>query len=133
MEQNIDHNNNPRANKRLTLGIILLAIGSIYLISQLAGFILPHWLFSWPMWLIIIGVALGAKNNYRHPGAFVLIILGILCLVNVIAGYHLIIFWPLVLIAFGIRLVFFRDSHWCRSRWERRNQWRHHADYRDTL
>ncbi|MBW4888735.1 hypothetical protein KXQ82_03375 [Mucilaginibacter sp. HMF5004] len=130
MENYTEHT--PRNNRRTTLGIILLAVGGIYLLNQLVGFILPFWLFSWPMWLIVIGLAIGAKHNFRHPAAIILMVVGGLSLINVIAGYHLIVFWPLVLIAIGIRMVFFKDGHWQRHRWEHRNQW-HNTDYRDSL
>jgi hypothetical protein len=134
MENNIQPNT-PRGNRNVTLGVILLAIGGIYLLNQIAGFILPYWLFSWPMLLMAIGFAIGVKHNFRRPGAFILVAIGAVGLTNMIVGYHLIVLWPLIFIAIGIRMVFFKDSHWCHSRWERRNQWRQHpyTDYKDQL
>lgn len=132
MENNIQHN--PHSNRRTTLGIILLAVGCIYLLNQVAGFILPFWLFSWPMWMIALGVITGIRYNFRKPWSVLLIAIGGIFLANMIFGFHYLLFWPFILIAIGIRMVFFKDDHWRRDRWERRDQWSQtHTDYRDTL
>jgi hypothetical protein len=134
MDNNIQYNNS-NGNRRTTLGIILVVLGGIFLINQFAGFVLPYWLFSWPMWMIAAGVISGVRHNFRKPWSITLIVIGSIFLANMALGFNYVLFWPLVLIAIGVRMVFFRDSHWCRDRWERRNQWSQqaHTDYRDTL
>lgn len=130
MENNIQYNA-PHNNRRFTFGIILLALGGLFLINQFAGFILPYWLFSWPMWMIAAGVISGARHNFRKPWSIMLIVIGGIFLANMILGFHYMLFWPLIMIAFGVRMIFFNDRHWIRDRWEHRGQ--SHTDYRDSI
>lgn len=37
---------------------------------------LPHWLFSWKMFLIALGLFLGFKHGFKGPAWFILILLG---------------------------------------------------------
>jgi hypothetical protein len=131
MENYIEHK---KHSNRFTVGVILLIVGVIYLLNELTAYTLPYWLFSWPMWMIVAGVITGTRNNFRKPWSIMLIVIGSIFLVNMILGFHYILFWPLMLIVIGVRMVFFKDSHWCNGRWERRNEWQQtHTDNRDTL
>ncbi|HWZ14927.1 MAG TPA: DUF5668 domain-containing protein [Mucilaginibacter sp.] len=58
---------NYKHNGRTMAGIIILIIGGMLLIDQLDLFFIPHWLFSWPMWLIGYGLYMGGKYNFRKP------------------------------------------------------------------
>ena len=53
-------------------GIILLAIGGILLARQV-GADLPSWLFTWPMILIVVGLFVAIKTNFRDFGWIFLI------------------------------------------------------------
>src|SRR5271154_5343229 len=66
METIIENPNKPH-NGRTMAGVIILIIGGILLINQLDLFFIPHWLFSWPMWIIAYGVYMGGKYNFRKP------------------------------------------------------------------
>ena len=66
METIIENANSPK-NGRVVAGIIILAIGSILLINQFSLFFIPHWLFSWPMWVIAYGIYLGGKYDFKKP------------------------------------------------------------------
>ena len=48
-------------------GIILLVIGGI-LFARQTGVEFPSWLFTWPMILIIVGLFVGLKTNFRDFG-----------------------------------------------------------------
>jgi hypothetical protein len=63
-------------NGKIVAGIIILVIGSILLIQQFNFFFFPHWLFSWPMWMIGYGVYIGAKHNFRKAIWLWLVVLG---------------------------------------------------------
>ena len=54
-------------NGKVIAGIIVLAIGCMLLVRQMDWFFFPHWLFSWPMWMIGYGVYVGAKHNFAKP------------------------------------------------------------------
>ena len=75
METIIENPNKPH-NGRTMAGIIILIIGGILLINQLDLFFLPHWLFSWPMWIIAYGVYMGGKYNFRKPIWIWMVVLG---------------------------------------------------------
>jgi len=123
MENNIEYRK-PYHKNRLTFGIILLGIGIIYLLNQVTFFSLPFWLFSWPMWMIVIGFAIGVKHNFSKPGAIMMMAIGGIFLANMALGFHYMIFWPLMLIGAGVYMVFVKGSKWDHDQWVRRNQWR---------
>lgn len=116
MSDNIGYPNNPRNGKALA-GIILLAVGCVLLFRQFDFFFIPHWLFSWPMWLIFWGLFVGAKSNFHKPSSFFLILLGVVFLINDnIHGADGII-WPLAIISFGLWMILRRHSHFDKARW----------------
>ncbi len=73
-------NKRPGSGKQWA-GLILVILGVIFLIRSIGGYI-PHWLTSWPMILIVLGIFSGVRNNFRNAGAFILIILGTVFLVG---------------------------------------------------
>ena len=104
METNL---NNPKQshNGRTVAGLIILVIGGMLLIDQLDLFFIPHWLFSWPMWLIGYGLYMGAKYNFRKPVWAVLIFIGVAFLFseNIDNANHII--WPIGIIGAGVWMV----------------------------
>ncbi|MEO5500098.1 MAG: DUF5668 domain-containing protein, partial [Ginsengibacter sp.] len=78
----VNENDSPHyRNSRIGSGLILLAAGLLLLASKL-GAPIPGWLFTWPMILILVGIVSGVKNNFQNPGAFILIILGFVFLMD---------------------------------------------------
>jgi len=123
MSNQIQHDER-RRNNRAMAGIILIAAGALYLLNQLSFFFLPYWIFSWPMIMIVIGLAIGFRNNFRSGGWFFMVVIGGIFLLNYIPGVHAFYFWPVFLIAVGIRMLFFKDHHHCYGRWDRRHDWK---------
>jgi predicted membrane protein len=124
MSDNIEYNNSPRNGKAL-VGIILLAVGTMLLLRQFSFFFIPHWIFSFPMVLIVLGLFLGARNNFHKPGSILLILLGIVLLINDnVEGSHDIV-WPLAIIVFGAWLILRRHSHFDKDYWKQHygNKW----------
>lgn len=88
-------------------GVFLLLIGIAALVRNYVPDL--NWLFSWPMFLIALGIFIGLKNNFEGPSWLILIIVG---------GYFLTtryfridyeirkLLWPFALIALGAYLVF---------------------------
>lgn len=72
--------NNP-GSSRIVSGLLLLAAG-LLLFAYKMGAPIPGWLFTWPMILILIGVVSGFKSDFRNPGAFVLIAIGSVFLID---------------------------------------------------
>lgn len=121
MSINIDPNyRDPRSNKVLA-GSILLVVGVIILVHQFNFYFFPFWLFRWPMWLIVFGIYSGVKHNFRNSTWLVLLFLGVFFLMDDIFP-HIHVwgnFWPIILIAIGVKMISSRNQPWStKGRWE---------------
>lgn len=114
-----------KENSRETLALVLIGIGLFWILKQTGVFHhfnffyfdnifrpirhaiqgVGHFIFSWPMILIIIGAVLLAGK--RSGGLVLLIIGGIFLLPKLIfiSGATILILFPIILIALGIALV----------------------------
>jgi len=103
------NSSNQKSGKAL-VGLVLLGLGFILLLRTLDIFFIPSWIFSWPVFLILIGVFIGSRQGYDRPSAFMPIAIGALFLSNkVIPGMELSrFFWPFLIIGLGTWLVFGR-------------------------
>lgn len=110
MSDDIGYTKNPRNGKALA-GVILLIAGIILLFRQFDFFFIPHWLFTFPMLLIGIGLFIGAKSNFHKPVAFILILIGVILLINqnIDGASHFI--WPVGIIVFGLWLILRRNGN----------------------
>lgn len=111
-------------NSRLVFAIVLIAIGLIWILRKLGIYfnfhisisellfpikslihILPPFIFSWPMILIIVGLILLAG---KRSGGVVLIIVGgffILPKIFVLPGLTISFLIPVILVALGVAMV----------------------------
>ncbi|OKL41025.1 LiaF transmembrane domain-containing protein [Pontibacter flavimaris] len=89
---------------KVMAGLLLIAVGVVVLASKLHIFFLPGWMFSWQMLLIVIGLFVGFRQNFRKSGWLVLVLIGTVFLINdLVAGFNLrIYFWPILLIGIGL-------------------------------
>ena len=110
MSNNINDLNHTPKNK-VFAGVILLAVGAVLLIKQLNFFFFPNWLISWPMLLIVWGLYTGAKNNYRKPLWFILVIAGVgFLLDDIFPSFDMgAVVWPVLLISFGLWIIMKRN------------------------
>lgn len=60
---------------RILAGVVLVAIG-VVLFADKMGVLLPHWLLTWPMLLIVIGLYTGIKHNFRNATWIILVFVG---------------------------------------------------------
>lgn len=102
---------NNKSGKAL-VGLILLGIGCILLLRTLDIYFIPSWLFSWPVFMIIIGCFIGSRQGFNRPAAFIPIIIGVIFLSNrIIPDMNLNrFFWPFLIIAFGIWMILGRKN-----------------------
>ncbi|HZY36383.1 MAG TPA: DUF5668 domain-containing protein [Mucilaginibacter sp.] len=130
MDNNIQQPNPPR-NGRALAGIVLLVVGAALLLKQFDYFLIPHWLFDWPMWLIFAGLFIGSRTNFQRPSSIILIVLGVVLLISHNVRNSEDIVWPLAIIAFGLWMIMRRHSPTNKDYWNRKYQnkwdWRFHT------
>jgi len=117
---------NKRDNNRAFLGLFLVGLGAIYLLRQLDFFFFPSWLFSWPMILIVVGIASGIKHNWRNTGAYVMIAIGSMFLLGHVLAISICYFWPLILIVIGVRMLFGKNYWHDNGYWESKTDYHNH-------
>jgi predicted membrane protein len=97
---------NQKSGKTI-VGLILLGLGFILLFRTLDLFFIPSWIFSWPVFLIVIGIFIGKRQGFNRPSAFMPIVIGVIFLINkILPDEHLgRFFWPLLIIGFGAWMI----------------------------
>lgn len=102
----VEDSRNPRSNKAIG-GLVIVAVGGFLLARQL-GVDLPNWLFSWPMFLIAIGIYVGAKQNFKDLGWLIPVAIGVVFIADdYLLDYQLKkLFWPVLIIIVGLVMIF---------------------------
>lgn len=102
---------NQKSGKAL-VGLILLGLGFVLLLKSLDLYFIPGWIFSWPVFLIIIGVFIGSRQGYDRPSAYMPLAIGVLFLSNkILPDLELSrFFWPFIIIGIGAYLIFGRKN-----------------------
>ncbi|WP_143305221.1 LiaF transmembrane domain-containing protein [Chitinophaga vietnamensis] len=123
--------NDVTVNKRRGRGLggaILVLIGLGLLLRQLPLDI-PDWMFSWQMILIVVGLFVGYKHNFKGGGWLSMVLVGGVFLVGDIFDwpYNSAQFiWPVVLIIIGIVILLKRDTYSWSDRykkWDKHQKW----------
>jgi predicted membrane protein len=107
-----------RERNKIVAGIIIVGVGIALLLRNM-GFLLPPWLFTWPMILILVGIYSGIKHNFRNNSWIILTGIGVFFLIDkFIPTLHLEpYFWPLVIIGIGLLYIIVpRKRSWVRWR-----------------
>ena len=87
-------------------GVVLIVVGSLLLAREM-GLLVPHWIFSWPMIPIAVGLYIGARHSFATGGWLIPIVVGVFFLVNNeflnsdLRQY----FWPVFIITMGLLMV----------------------------
>lgn len=94
---------------RVIGGIVVLMVGLAILARQ-AGLDLPYWLFSWPMILVVVGLYIGGRDNFRPGGWMAVVVVGAVFLADDVFDYLDLdiarYFWPSIIIAIGLYMIF---------------------------
>ena len=128
MEQNENdkHQFGGAKGTRIWSGVILLLAGVLLLCYKM-GAPVPGWVFTWPVLLIAIGILTGIKSRFHNPGAFIMIVVGGIFLIDQTSpelNFHNYIL-PAILIGVGL-IYILRPGHSWGSRYKRK--W-HNVDY----
>lgn len=99
-------------------GVILFLAGAAYLAKEM-GVLFPEWLFTWQMFLIVLGLFVGVKHSFRNFGWIVLVGLGVaFMLEDYMPDMHVKVYlWPILIMALGLRMIF-RPHGRFNKRWE---------------
>jgi predicted membrane protein len=121
MSIDIENQKSPR-NGKMLVGLLLLILGIGFLFQQLDFFFIPNWLFSAPSWLIIWGLYMGAKQNFRNAFWLIMVLVGGAWLLSdIFPDYHIHnLVWPIALITFGIWLITKRKNTLEQNNWGRK-------------
>lgn len=122
-EQNVQRRQKFFSDNRWT-GLILLLVGGVLLLRQ-SGYPLPHWLFSWEMILITVGLVIGIRHGFKDFSWLLMILVGLVFLSDdIFAGLKLRAYAiPIIIIGVGL-LFFLSPKRMCggHNRWKRRRQ-----------
>jgi hypothetical protein len=108
---------------RLMGGLIIVVVGGVLLARQL-GVYLPYWFFNWEMLVIVVGIFVGAKHNFRTAHWLIPVVIGSALLINNhfydfdVSRY----FWPVFIIGIGLFMILRsrRSSGSFARQWEER-------------
>ncbi len=113
--ERIDDNRRNRFDKRVLFAIILILIGGLVLASNfhLIPYNIKHYIFSWKMILIVIGIISLASRQSVVTGVILIGIGTFFMLPDIFVldfNYHR-LFWPVLLIIIGLVLLFRRNLY----------------------
>jgi len=99
-------NNRNSHNNGVFTGLFLVIIGAGLFLNKI-NIGLPHWLFSWEVLLIFIGLYIGVKHEFRGPAWIVLVLIGGLSLQDEIFPWLSIkqYTWPIILVVAGLYII----------------------------
>lgn len=96
-----------RVNGNTWTGLLLLAVGGVLLLRQ-SGYPMPHWLFSWEMILIVVGLIIGVRNRFQDFSWLIMVIIGFVFLSDdIFPGIRLRQYAvPIIVISLGLLFIF---------------------------
>lgn len=114
---------------RVLSGLLVIGIGGIWLAKQ-AGVYFPHWVFTWQMLLVVIGLFIGLKHSFRGYGWLIIMAIG---------GVFMLEFnfpeinlrpyiWPSLIIFVGLLMIFKpkhkrrHKHHYWKDEWKKRQK-----------
>jgi len=121
------NNNKEMVNRsgKVWAGLFIVGLGALLLLRNF-GLYLPHWIFSWSTWLIVIGLFLGARHNFRNSGWFIMVLIGAyFTLEKIFREYDMAnIVFPIMLLALGLFLIVKpkRRNHFRKNKYRTRDR-----------
>ncbi|KQR71297.1 LiaF domain-containing protein [Pedobacter sp. Leaf176] len=79
--------NNITTNRsgRMLSGLVIVIIGLAFLLDNM-GFDIPHWVFSWHTFLLVIGIFVGVRRNFKGAGWLIMVLIGSYYTIDDITG-----------------------------------------------
>jgi hypothetical protein len=116
-------------NRKSLIGYVLLGLGAAILLKQTHLLFFPGWLISWPIALIVYGLYIGAKHDFKKSNWILFTMIGVIFLLPNIIPALGISLWPLLLIAIGVNFLIRRNHHWNGANWEKRTEDTNSSNY----
>lgn len=69
------------SQSHIWIGLFLVIVGVVYLLRRM-GFVFPEFVFTWQMFLIVLGIFIGFRKNFQGPAWLILILVGALFMAN---------------------------------------------------
>ncbi|MBO9570699.1 MAG: hypothetical protein J7497_00585 [Chitinophagaceae bacterium] len=112
MDQQQDTPKPRRYRGNIWMGCLFLLVGAVLLMRQ-AGYPFPHWLFSWQVTLITVGIFVGIKNRFRDFSWLIMILIGFVFLSDLVwPGMELRRYTaPIILLILGVFFLFAPKGH----------------------
>lgn len=87
-------------------GLVIVVVGTL-LLAREVGVYFPSWLFSWPMFLIVLGFYIGVRHHFKNPGFLIPMAIGTVFLIDRMVpdvSLHEYL-WPVVIIGVGLVMI----------------------------
>ena len=133
--KNVDYKNDIYRHNRsgkVMGGIIIVTLGVLLLLRQMGTLVFPYWVFTWPMFLIVLGLYLGARHSFSGGGWLILMLVGGVFLAQeifpdlAVSEYT----WPIVIIAVGLFMIVRPRRRWGRyhDKWSQKWESQYYQD-----
>lgn len=106
--KNQNFNPTHKRSGKVAGGVVLVVIGLLLLASKMQVFFFPSWVFTWQMFLIVLGIYLGFKHSFQKPSWLILVVIGGVFLLDDYLFFDLSLrrfFWPILVIGLGLWLI----------------------------
>ncbi len=105
---------------KVFVGIVVIVAGALLLMRQ-TGAEIPNWILSWPMILVVAGLAAGIKHGFKRVHPYVITLIGLLFLADRIYGSMELkpYIWPIVIMVVGLIIIF-------KPKRKHYKHWKHH-------
>lgn len=105
-------------------GLLVIGAGVLFLLKEMGAW-LPSWIFTWQMFLIVLGLYVGVKHAFRRISWLILVAIGSAFMVQEFyPDIHIARFvWPVVIILVGIGIILKpkrREKKW--KRWAEKHK-----------
>ena len=131
--ENTNHKGLANSSSKVWAGAIIIAVGALLLFRNF-GISMPSYIFHWSNILILIGLFIGIKHNFRNGAGMVLIIIGGFFTLQEALGAYMDfekIGWPILIIVLGLFLIF-KPRNQFKKGWKNRFQPEEAQSFQET-